>query len=177
MINQRLQQGQAIAQSCKIKQASQNTWLVPSQSGNGVYEVTKLGSETYACTCKDFEYRNDRFGNCKHCFALDYYLRLQVQVFNDVEKEIEKAKPEDITLCPDCRSPSVIHYGKRGKRVLKQLMRCNDCGRQFRKQQEAFAKLQNDPRIISLILSMHCRNVSLRGICATLNETYGIKVS
>jgi transposase-like protein len=22
---------------------------------------------------------------------------------------------------------------------------------------------------------MHCRNVSLRGICATLNETYGIK--
>lgn len=24
---------------------------------------------------------------------------------------------------------------------------------------------------------MHCRNVSLRGICSTLNETYGIKVS
>jgi transposase-like protein len=61
----------------------------------------------------------------------------------DVPKEIEeKAEPEDITLCPDCRSPSVIHYGKRGKRVVKQLMRCKDCGRQFRKQEEAFAKLQ-----------------------------------
>ena len=56
-------------------------------------------------------------------------------------------------------------------------MRCKDCGRQFRSQEEAFARLQTDPRMISLILSMHCRNVSLRGICATLNETYGIKVS
>jgi transposase-like protein len=56
-------------------------------------------------------------------------------------------------------------------------MRCKDCGKQFRSQEEAFAKLQTDPRMISLILSMHCRNVSLRGICATLHETYGIKVS
>jgi transposase-like protein len=31
--------------------------------------------------------------------------------------------------------------------------------------------------MISLILSMQCRNVSLRGIAATLNETYGIKVA
>jgi transposase-like protein len=31
--------------------------------------------------------------------------------------------------------------------------------------------------MISLVLSMHCRNVSLRGICATLSETYGIKVA
>jgi transposase-like protein len=31
--------------------------------------------------------------------------------------------------------------------------------------------------MISLILSMHCRNVSLRGIAASLNETYGIKVA
>jgi transposase-like protein len=115
-------------------------------------------------------------GNCKHCFTLDYYLQLQVKVIDDVDKQLERAAiPEDIVLCPDCRSPSVIHYGKRGKRVVKELMRCKDCGRQFRKQEQAFAKLQNDPRIISLILSMHCRNVSLRGIRATLNETYGIK--
>jgi hypothetical protein len=56
-------------------------------------------------------------------------------------------------------------------------MRCQDCGRQFRKQHDAFARLQTDPRMISLVLSMHCRNVSLRGICATLSETYGIKVA
>jgi transposase-like protein len=65
----------------------------------------------------------------------------------------------------------------RGKRVLKQIFCCKDCGRQFRKQEEVYAKLQSDPRIISLILSMHCRNVSLRGISATLNETYGLRLS
>jgi hypothetical protein len=42
MVNQRLQQGQAIAQSYEIRKTSENTWLVPSQSGNGVYEVTSL---------------------------------------------------------------------------------------------------------------------------------------
>jgi transposase-like protein len=71
-----------------------------------------------------------------------------------------------------------INYGKRGKRVVKQIMLCKDCGRQFRKEQDdVFAKLQTDPKIVSLILSMHCRNVSLRGICSVLRETYDIKVS
>jgi predicted Zn-ribbon and HTH transcriptional regulator len=58
------------------------------------------------------------------------------------------------------KSPTIINYGRRGKRVLKQIMRCKDCGTQFRSQEEAFARLQTDPRMISLILSMHCRNVS-----------------
>src|ERR671921_2728648 len=172
----RQQRGIVIAQNCEITKVSDNIWLIPSQSGNGSYEVTKFG-EAYACTCKDFQYRNDKFGDCKHCYALDYYLKLQVKVLEDVEEQIEQATPNEIRLCPDCNSTAIIHYGMRGKRVVKQIMLCKDCGRQFRKQEEAFAKLQNDPRTISLILSMHCRNVSLRGICATLNETYGIKVS
>jgi transposase-like protein len=171
-----MQRGQQIAQLGEIKQLSENVWQVPSQSGKGFYEVTKLGECGYACTCKDFTYRNNVVGDCKHCFALDGYLKLKVQVVSDVELQIEQATPEEITLCPECQSPSVILYGKRGKKVVRQIMRCRDCGRQFRKQHDAFARLHTDPRIISLVLSMHCRNVSLRGICATLEETYGIKV-
>lgn len=159
----------------EIKQISENVWSVPSQSGNGSYEVTKLG-DTRACCCKDYQYRTHLVGSCKHCLALQYYLKIKSQVAADIEQQTEQSAPEEITLCPECQSPSVINYGKRGKRVAKQIMMCRDCGRQFRKQHDAFARLQNDPRIISLILSMHCRNVSLRGICATLNETYGIKV-
>jgi transposase-like protein len=171
-----MQRGQQIAQQAEIKQLSENVWQVPSQSGNGFYEVSRLGESGYACTCKDFTYRNHVVGDCKHCVALDSYLKLKAQVVTDIEQEVEESTPEEITLCPQCQSPSVISYGKRGKRVLKQIMRCRDCGRQFRKQHDAFARLHTDPRIISLILSMHCRNVSLRGICATLDETYGIKV-
>jgi hypothetical protein len=64
-------------------------------------------------------------------------------------------------VCPSCNSPSVINcgriittinYGKRGKRVVKQIMLYKDCGRQFRKEQEdVFAKLQTDHEIVSLI--------------------------
>jgi transposase-like protein len=64
------------------------------------------------------------------------------------------------------------------KRVVKQIMLYKDCGIQFRKEQEdVFAKLQTDHEIVALILSMHCRTVSPRGICSVLRETYGIKVS
>lgn len=172
-----MMKGQQIALHAEIKQLSENVWLVPSQTGNGNYEVTKLGESMFACTCPDFENRVDKYGDCKHIYALQYFSELQNKVYEDTELSIEESRPQVITICPDCQSNNVINYGKRGKRVVKQLMFCKDCNRQFRKGDDVFAKLQNEPRVISLILSMHCRNVSLRGICATLDETYGIKVS
>jgi ribosomal protein L37AE/L43A len=158
MNEDRMHRSYEMAENCEIKQISKNVWSVPSQSGNGSYDVTKLDG-TVSCACKDFVYRSQNVGACKHCFALDYFLQLQTKILRDVEEQIEESAPEEITLCPDCKSPSIINYGKR---VLKQILSCKDCGRQFRKQEEAFAKLQSDPRMISLILSMHCRNVSLR---------------
>jgi hypothetical protein len=115
--NNRDKRGHELAQSSEIIQIRENVWSVPSQSGNGAYEVTKVDG-TYFCTCKDFEFRSHDVGICKHCFALDYYLRLQIKVVNDVEQEIERSVPKEITLCPECRCPTVINYGKRGKRVL-----------------------------------------------------------
>src|SRR5437867_2707990 len=138
-MNTRMQRGQQIAEHAEIKQLSENVWRIPSQSGNGFYEVTRLGECGFACTCKDFIFRNHIVGDCKHCFALDSYLKLKVQVVTDIEQKVEESTPEEITLCPECQSPSVISYGKRGERVLKQIMRCRDCGRQFRKQHDAFA--------------------------------------
>ncbi|MDQ6864780.1 MAG: hypothetical protein M3044_13270, partial [Thermoproteota archaeon] len=70
-----------------------------------------------------------------------------------------------------CKSSAIINNGKRGKRVLKQILYCKVFCRQFRKQAVAFDTLQSDSRMIPLILSMHCRNASLRGICSTLKHT------
>jgi hypothetical protein len=139
--NARQQRGYQLAENYEIQLIRENIWLVPSQSGNGAYEVTKSDG-VFVCTCKDFEYRSAEVGLCKHCFALDYYLRLKVKVLSDVETQIEESAPAEIILCPDCKSPSVMNYGKRGKRVLKQIFCCKDCGRQFRKQEEVYAKLQ-----------------------------------
>src|SRR6266849_6372108 len=116
--NGRIEEGQQIAEHAEIKQISDNVWLIPSQSGNGSYEVTKLG-ETFACQCPDFTYRNHLVGDCKHCIALGHYLAIKAKVQSDIEEQIETAVPQEITLCPDCQSPNVINYGKRGKRVVK----------------------------------------------------------
>jgi hypothetical protein len=48
MARTKQERGKALAQSCEIKQVSENSWIVPSQSGNGSYKVTKLGDNTYA---------------------------------------------------------------------------------------------------------------------------------
>jgi hypothetical protein len=48
--NSRQERGLVIAQNYEISKLSENVWLVPSQSGNGSYEVTKFGNDTYACT-------------------------------------------------------------------------------------------------------------------------------
>jgi transposase len=45
-----------------------NMWLVPSQSNKEKYSVA-LGEEKSNCTCRDYEFRNDK---CKHIFAVEY---------------------------------------------------------------------------------------------------------
>src|ERR1043166_1710071 len=47
-----------------------NTWFVPSQAGQGEYEVT-YGLFEPRCTCPDYEFRNAR---CKHIVAVEYVL-------------------------------------------------------------------------------------------------------
>jgi uncharacterized Zn finger protein len=46
-----------------------NTWIVPSQAGQGEYKVNSDPSPR--CTCPDFEFRNAK---CKHVLAVEYTL-------------------------------------------------------------------------------------------------------
>ena len=47
-----------------------NVWLVPSQAGQGEYEV-RPDPQAPRCTCPDYEFRNAR---CKHIVAVEYVL-------------------------------------------------------------------------------------------------------
>ncbi len=168
----RMQRGEQIAASAEIQQVHSSLWIVPSQNGNGEYSVL-AGYSGYSCTCKDFEFRHEKVGECKHIWALKYYLALKDKVGQDIS---EQANPSDVVLCRACSSPNVVKYGKRGKKIVKQVYLCNDCNYKF-VYDSAFQKMQYDPRIISLTLSMYFRNVSSRGIAQTLEETYGISIS
>lgn len=68
--NAREQRGQQIAASGRIEKRN-GFWIVPSQSGNGVYSVS-LEGETLACVCPDFLSRRVK---CKHIVAVEITIR------------------------------------------------------------------------------------------------------
>lgn len=168
----RTQRGYELAQSMEIRQVRSDLWMVPSQSGNGEYSVL-AGYSGYSCTCPDYEFRHEKVGECKHIWALKYYLKLKEKVQEDI---VEQINPTDVLLCKYCNSSNAVKYGVRGKRVRKQIYLCKDCGHRFILD-TAFEKMRNDPKIISLTLSMYFRNMSLRSISQTIEETYGMHIA
>ncbi len=173
--NPRMQRGYELAQSMEIKQVHSDLWIVPSQNGNGEYSVL-AGYDGYSCTCPDYIYRHEKVGECKHIWAMKYYLALKDKVQTDIAACGKSTYPTDVLLCRYCNSSNVAKSGTRGKRVVKQRYLCNDCKRRF-VADTTFERMKNDPKIISLTLSMYFRNMTLRSIAQTLEDTYGLKVA
>src|SRR3989338_4092369 len=73
------------------KEIAKETYIVPSQSGNGEYTVTKNGK--WKCTCPDFV---ERQRDCKHIHAVKLFFSIQ-QKIKDENLEVEKA-----TEIPKC---------------------------------------------------------------------------
>jgi len=48
-----------------------NVWLVPSQAGQGEYQVN-VDPDFFNCTCRDHEFTGSR---CKHIFAVEYVIQ------------------------------------------------------------------------------------------------------
>lgn len=67
----REQRGLQIAAVCKIRKNKNGEWLVPSQSGNGKYEVCADPAHLH-CTCPDHA---NNGGKCKHIFAVEFVMR------------------------------------------------------------------------------------------------------
>ena len=72
-ISEREQRGLAIAALCRISKQD-GVWVVPSQSGNGKYQVHHHGGEC-RCTCPDFELRQQK---CKHIYAVEFTIEREV---------------------------------------------------------------------------------------------------
>ena len=68
--NGRQQRGLELAATKRITKAG-TTWVVPSQSSNSRYTVSR-GATGYRCTCPDFELRGE---TCKHGYAVEFFLK------------------------------------------------------------------------------------------------------
>jgi hypothetical protein len=55
-------------------QRHKDGWLVPSSSGDQVYEVEENVWGRWTCSCEDFWYRRRRGGMCKHIAAVESML-------------------------------------------------------------------------------------------------------
>src|ERR1700679_4372288 len=66
----REQRGMELA-ATRIIRKKKGVWMVPSQSGNNMYEV-QIMSETLSCTCLDHETRGVK---CKHIYAATFVMQ------------------------------------------------------------------------------------------------------
>ena len=69
-MNLRQQRGQAIAETLPISKAGPE-WIVPSQTGKGVYIVGRDDHGNQNCQCPDFGSTGVK---CKHIFAVEFKL-------------------------------------------------------------------------------------------------------
>lgn len=71
----RQERGLMIAATARIVKRG-NAWIVPSQTLNGRYSVTREGCD-FRCTCPDYEERQQR---CKHGFAVEFAMKREISV-------------------------------------------------------------------------------------------------
>lgn len=72
-LSEREQRGMAIAALCRLDKRN-GVWIVPSQSGNGKYQV-QHAEGACRCTCPDFELRQQK---CKHIYAVEFTIEREV---------------------------------------------------------------------------------------------------
>lgn len=149
----------------------ENKFLIPSQSSEKNYTV--FASGLWSCECKDYEFRKQ---DCKHILAVKTWLSLrekikQAETFKLKESLFEKPN------CGFCQSFKVMKHGKRKcENMIKQRYLCKDCNRTFIGD-KYFRKFKGDGKIITLVMDLYFKGLSLRKIQNHLLQFYSFKVN
>ncbi len=157
-----------LAKGDEPKSVGEETFLVPSQSGNKKYKVTLLNE--WRCECPDFQFRKTK---CKHIFAVEFLLKLRNKL-DDTDLEFAEELP--ITAnCKFCNSENIVKIGVvKNKNESKQRFLCRACKKTFYENPE-FNYIRN-PKIITLAFDLYFKGLSLRKITDTLNQFFGVKI-
>jgi transposase-like protein len=157
-----------LAKGDEPQRLDEQTYVIPSQSGNGKYFVKLEGSE-WSCTCPDHTYRNVE---CKHIHAVRFWLSLKRKMNEEGVFDIHERIREKPS-CVYCSSLDVVANGNRnGINGVKQRFLCKTCNHTF-VQDNGF---ERNPKIISLALDLYFKGISLRKVVDHLNQFYSIKV-
>src|SRR3989344_4592381 len=150
---------------------NKSTYFVPSQSNlNRKYKVTGAGYGRWACNCPDFQ---NRHLDCKHIISVKFWLNVKDKMENE---QPDKIYTENPMSCPYCKSEKYVRNGSRKNNgIKKQTYRCNYCKRYF--VEEPFKKIKGNAQVVTLIMDLFYKGISLRKIQNHLEQIYGIKIS
>jgi putative transposase len=175
MINARKARGMIYLENgFEPKEINSQTWIVPSQTGNGTYTVhySNVPHRYWKCTCPDFELRGIP---CKHINAVQIWKNLRdkfEQMHLKVKQKIS-IKDVDVSECKFCHSKNVMKYGKKNG---KQNYMCKDCHRKFVNNID-FEDMKYNPKVIALTLDLYFKGVSLRKIRQHLKQFYELDIA
>lgn len=175
MINARKARGMTLLEEgFEPKEINTQTWIVPSQTGNGTYTVhySIMGHRYWTCSCPDFELRGIP---CKHINAVKIWKNLKKrfeQLHLNIKQKIS-IKDTDIQGCKFCHSTNITKYGIKNN---KQVYFCKGCQRRFVNNID-FENMKYNPKIIALTLDLYFKGVSLRKISHHLKEFYDLDIS
>jgi len=170
MANARKARGMSLLeQGIEPTEINPHTWIVPSQTGNGTYQVD-VQMRYWHCTCKDFELRGVP---CKHINAVKIWKNLK-EKFEQIHLKVkQKITLTDVDCCKFCHSTEVTKYGmKNGKQVYF----CKTCNRRFVNNVD-FENMKYNPKIIALTLDLYFKGISLRKISQHLKQFYELNIS
>lgn len=144
-------------------------YRIPSQSGNGIYLVTSRYGK-YECMCLDYMTRKIE---CKHIHAIKFWLELKKKIDKRETLEIPKLKEEN--NCVYCKSENIVKFGKI-KGSEKQRFQCKSCKKTFVAEKD-FRKFKGNPKIITAVLDLYFKGVSLRKIQDHAKQFYNIEIT
>jgi len=172
MENPRELRGLAIlARGNQIKRLDATSYRVKSQNGNGSYLVLKEAHD-WNCECADHKFRDVV---CKHIHSVIFSQTLRDKVSSQSFDTGQIFEEPD--SCKVCGSFEIVKNAFRKNKYGKiQTYKCKSCGHRF-SVNYGFKKMRNDPKVITLVMDLYFKGVSLRKISDHLKQFYNVSVS
>jgi transposase-like protein len=155
----REERGKMIAEKPnQIQRIEERFYKVSSQSGHGMYNVTRTHKFAmgWICDCPDWTFRQVK---CKHIWAVEFSNALREHVKRSVV--IEPLSPN---VCPYCASNRLVRHGLRHNRYGDlQRFTCRNCGKRF-SQNFGFEGMKANPQSITSAMQLYFTGESLRNV-------------
>lgn len=160
-----------LAKGVEPKIIDTETFLVPSQSSDKKYRV--MHKDAWTCECSDYYYRGLE---CKHIQSVKFWIQLREKLDSDDKMEEKKDELIESEKCVYCSSVDVVKDGvRKNKSGDKQKFLCRSCNRRFIL--DIVKKTKGDSKIITMVIDLYMKGLSLRKIQDHLEQFYGLDIS